>query len=104
MQNGDVSVRARMQNARDPGKELLKWHKEHKIKAEIGDDFDAYVEKKVQERIAAQAPPNTQTRHPDGRPRTSLPPSLNGASRANTALKSSVEDVSDDQLFNELAG
>ena len=104
MQNGDVSIRARMQNARDPGKELLKWHKEQRVKAEVGDDLEAFIEKKVQERIAAQARPNAQTQQPDGRPRTSLPPSLNGASRANTTLKSNVDDVSDDQLFRELAG
>jgi hypothetical protein len=91
MRNGDVSIRARMHNARDPGKELLKWHKEQKVKAEVGDDIEAYVERKVQERIAAKARPNAQTQQPDGRPRTSLPPSLNGASRANTTLKSSVD-------------
>lgn len=104
MQNGDVSIKARMQNARDPGKELLKWHKEQRVKAEVGDDLDAYIEKKVQERIAAQARPNAQTQQTDGRPRTSLPPSLNGASRANTTLKSTQDDVSDDQLFREVAG
>ncbi len=104
MRSGDVTIRARMHNARDPGKELLKWHKEQKVKAEVGDDIEAYVERKVQERIAAQARPNAQTQQPDGRPRTSLPPSLNGASRANTTLKSAVDDVTDDQLFQELTG
>ncbi len=104
MQSGDVSIRARMQNSRDPGKELLKWHKEQKVKAEVGDDLEAYIAKKVEERINAQARPNAQTQQPDGRPRTSLPPSLNGASRANTTLTAAQDDVSDAELFRELAG
>jgi hypothetical protein len=104
MQSGDVSIKARMQNARDPGKELLKWHKEQKVKAEVGDDLEAYIAKKVEERINAQAHPNAQTQQPNGRPRTSLPPSLNGASRANTTLKAAQDDVSDDEMFRQLTG
>lgn len=103
-QVNDPSLKVRMQNARDPGKELLKWHKEQKVKAEVGDDLEAYIAKKVEERIAAQAHPNAQTQTPNGRPRVNLAPSLNGASRANTTLKSTQEDVSDDELFRQLAG
>lgn len=104
MQSGDVSIKARMQSARDPGKELLKWHKEQKVKAEVGDDLEAYIAKKVEERINAQAHPNAQTQQPNGRPRTNLPPSLNGASRANTTLKAAQDDVPDDELFRQIAG
>lgn len=104
-QSNDAGLKARMQAARDPGKELLKWHKEQRVKAEVGDDLDGYIEKKVQERLAAQTQqPNGQTQQNNGRPKVALPPSLNGASRANTTLKSNVEDVPDDELFRQIAG
>ena len=110
----DPALRARMQASRDPGKTLLEWHREQKVRAEVGNDPNAWLEKKLEERLkdpaflakAAElargsAQQNTQT---NGRPRTDLPPSLNGASRANTTLKSNVEEVSDDELFQQIAG
>lgn len=111
MQSGDVSIKARMQNARDPGKELLKWHKEQKDRAEIGSDLGAYKQRMRDEllkdpefRKQATETWQSQTQTPDGRPRTSLPPSLNGASRANTTLKAAQDDVPDDELFRQIAG
>lgn len=110
----DPALRARMQSSRDPGKTLLDWHREQKVKAEVGNDPNAWLEKKLEERLkdpaflakAAElargsAQQNTQA---NGRPRIDLAPSLNGASRANTALKAGTEDVSDDELFRQLAG
>ncbi|MGW1422703.1 hypothetical protein ACWAT4_21615 [Bradyrhizobium manausense] len=111
----DPALRARMQASRDPGKTLLEWHREQKVRAEVGTDPNAWLEKKLEERLndptflakaveraRGSAQQNTQT---NGRPRTDLPPSLNGASRANTTLKSSVEDdVSDSDLFQQIAG
>jgi hypothetical protein len=110
----DPALRARMQASRDPGKTLLDWHREQKVRAEVGNDPNAWLEKKLEERLkdpaflakAAElargsAQQNTQT---NGRPRTDLPPSLNGASRANTTLKSNIEDVSDSELFQQIAG
>ncbi len=103
LQAGDAAFKARIHSARDPGKELLKWHKEQKVKAEVGDDLEAYIARKVEERIAANAQPSAQTQ-PNGRPKVALPPSLNGASRANTTLKAAQDDVPDDELFRQIAG
>lgn len=107
----DPALRARMQASRDPGKTLLEWHRDNKVKAEVGNDPAAYKARLRDEllkdpefRKHAQSTWQSQTQHPDGRPRIDLGPSLNGASRANTTLKSSNDDVSDDQLFQELAG
>lgn len=107
----DPALKARMQSSRDPGKTLLEWHRENKVKAEVGTDPAAYRQRVREEllkdpefRKQAQTTWQSETQFPNGRPRVDLPPSLNGASRANTSLKSLNEDVSDQDLFNELAG
>ena len=107
----DPALKARMQISRDPGKTLLEWHRENKVKAEVGTDPNAWLEKKLEERLNDPAflqkaieRSKGVTQQPDGRPRIDIPPSLNGASRSNAALKSANEDVSDDELFRELAG
>jgi hypothetical protein len=107
----DPALKARMQSSRDPGKTLLEWHRENKVKAEVGHDPNAWLEKKLEERLNDPAflqkaieRSKGASQQADGRPRVDLPPSLNGASRSNAALKSSNDDVSDDELFDKLAG
>jgi len=106
----DPALRARMQNSRDPGKTLLEWHRDNKVKAEVGHDPNAWLEKKLEERLNDPAflqkaiERSKGLTQENGRPRVELPPSLNGASRSNAALKSSNDDVSDEELFRELAG
>jgi hypothetical protein len=111
-ENGVIpELKVRMQNSRDPGKELLAWHREQKVKAEVGTDPTAWLEKKLEERLNDPAflqkaieRSKGASQQSDGRPRVDLPPSLNGASRSNASLKSSNDDVSDDELFREVAG
>lgn len=106
----DPALKARMQNSRDPGKTLLEWHRDNKVKAEVGHDPNAWLEKKLEERLNDPAflqkaiERSKGITQENGRPRVELPPSLNGASRSNAALKSSNDDVSDEDLFQELAG
>lgn len=108
----DPALRARMQASRDPGKTLLEWHRDNKVKAEVGHDPNAWLEKKLEERLNDPAflqkaieRSKGASQQADGRPRVDLPPSLNGASRSNAALKSSAnDDISDEDLFRELAG
>jgi hypothetical protein len=108
----DPALKARMQASRDPGKTLLEWHRDNKVKAEVGHDPNAWLEKKLEERLNDPAflqkaieRSKGASQQADGRPRVDLPPSLNGASRSNAALKSSAnDDVSDEDLFRELAG
>jgi hypothetical protein len=111
-ENGVIpELKLRMNNSRDPGKELLAWHREQKVKAEVGHDPNAWLEKKLEERLNDPAflqkaieRSKGASQQSDGRPRVDLPPSLNGASRSNASLKSSNDEVSDEDLFKELAG
>jgi hypothetical protein len=111
-QKVDPALRALMQQSDDPGETLIQWHRENKVKAEVGHDPNAWLEKKLEERLNDPAflqkaieRSKGASQQPDGRPRVELPPSLNGASRSNASLKSSAnDDVSDEDLFRELAG
>ena len=109
----DPALKARMQASRDPGKTLLEWHREAKVKQEVGNDPNAWLEKKLEERLkdpaflakaVELARGNAQPQLNGGRPRVELPPSLNGASRSNATLQSNSAEPSDEQLFQELAG
>jgi hypothetical protein len=107
----DPALRARMQASRDPGKTLLEWHRENKVKAEVGHDPNAWLEKKLEERLNDPAflqkaieRSKGASQLADGRPRVELPPSLSGASRSNASLKPSNDDISDEDLFRDIAG
>lgn len=110
----DPALNARMQASRDPGKTLLAWHREQKTMQEVGNDPNAWLEKKLEERLKdptflakavelarGYAQPQQQT---NGRPRVELPPTLSSASRAQAAAKASDEGKSDFELFQEIAG
>jgi hypothetical protein len=111
----DPALRARMQESRDPGKTLLTWYREQKTVQEVGSDPKAWFEKQLEERMKdpaflakavelarGQAQPSSQ--HRNGRPRVELPPTLNGASRANAAAPSENDNASDRDLWNQIAG
>lgn len=111
----DPALRARMQESRDPGKTLLTWYREQKTMQEVGSDPKAWFEKQLEERMKdpaflakavelarGQAQPSPQQRN--GRPRVELPPTLNGASRANAAAPSENDNASDRDLWNQIAG
>jgi hypothetical protein len=107
----DPALKARMQNSRDPGKTLLEWHREVKTRQEIGGDLNAYKQRLRDEALkdpeflakAVEAARGTaQPQQSNGRPRVELPPSLNGASRSNAALRSAMTaDVDDEALFEQ---
>lgn len=108
----DPALKAKMQASRDPGETLIQWHREQKVMREVGNDPNAWLEKKLEERLkdpaflakaieASKGVAQTQT---NVRPIISLPPSLNGASRSNAVLKSVNDDVTDEQLFHQLTG
>lgn len=110
--NIDPALKARMQQSRDPGETLIQWHREEKAKAEVGTDLTAYKAKLREEALKdpefrkaameawrAEAP--TQT---NGRPNIQLAPSMSGTSRANAALRSANDDVSDAELFEQTTG
>lgn len=98
-----TAARQRMYNSLDPFGEMVKWYKRHSVLSTIGDDPDAFVDRKIEERLkdptyqakvlerirgTAQTRPSTVT---------PLPPSLNRATSAATL--SGDDDESDAGLL-----
>ena len=108
----DPALKARMQESRNPGETLIKWHREQKTMSEIGTDLTAYKQRLRDEALkdpefrkaAIEAWREEASSQSSGRPRVELPPTLNGASRANAALRSDAGDVSDAELFHQITG
>lgn len=105
----DPVLKARMQGSNDPGETLIQWHREMKVKAEVGDDPNAFFEKrfeayladpanqaKVLERIrgGAQQPNGARQAAP-----VNLPPSLTRATNASADISADDNDLSDDGLW-----
>jgi hypothetical protein len=106
----DPALKARMQQSRDPGETLIEWHRELKTRAEVGNDPNAYFDRrfeayladpanqaKVLERIRGAAQPQPGARQ--GAPAVSLPPSLTRATNASSDISADDDDVSDDGLW-----
>lgn len=111
--SGDRTLMVRMNQSRDPGETLMEWHKEQKVRQEVGSDPNAWLEKKLEERlkdpafvakVLEQSRGTAQTTTPSGRPLVKLPPSLNGASRANAQLRAVNDDLPDEELFQQITG
>lgn len=109
----DPVLRTLMQNSRDPGETLIQWHREQKTKAEVGNDPNAWLEKKLEERLndpaflakAMERARGVASPQTNGKPNVQLPPSLNNASRANASLVSSDDnDDSDEAIFKYAMG
>jgi hypothetical protein len=105
----DPALKARMQQSRDPGETLIQWHRENKTRAEVGNDPNAYFDKrfeayladpanqaKVMERIRGGAQP--QPGAPKQASVVSMPPSL---TRVAAAVDNTAEDndISNDGLW-----
>jgi len=103
----DPVLKMKMQQSRDPGETLIQWHREQKTRAEVGNDPNAYFNKrfeafladpanqaKVLERIRGAVQP-VAGKQPSP---TSLPPSLTRAAAAAT-IDADDNDVSDDGLW-----
>ncbi len=111
MASGDRALAARMNASADPGETLVEWHREQKTMREVGNDPNAWLERKLEERLKdpaflakaiekakGVASGNTNTQ---ARPAVELPPSLSSSSRAgNTSTSADDSDISDSALFN----
>jgi hypothetical protein len=110
--SGDRLTQARIYNARNPGRELIAWHKEQEVRREVGNDPAAYKSRVLEEalkdpaylakaieaaKVAAGAPSK-------GVSPVRLPPSLATAARADAAATSDDNDVSDEALFKYANG
>lgn len=114
---GDRLTQQRIGNSDDPGEELIAWHKENETRREVGNDPNAYVQRKLDEALkdpaflakaieaakaAANGTASTSQTNGGTRPVVKLPPSLTGAARADAA--SGTEDgdlMSDGALFTQ---
>jgi hypothetical protein len=112
-QANDPALKARMQASRDPGKTLLAWHKEQQTMREVGSDPNAWLEKKLEERLndpaflakAIERARGSAQPQQNGRPRVELPPSLSSASRSTTPQRSTAgDDLSDEGLWEHANG
>lgn len=111
MVKGDVALAAKMQQSRDPGETLMQWHREEKTKREVGNDPNAWLEKKLEERLAdpaflakaiEKARGVASAVPANGRPSVQLPPSLSSLTRADdTQTSADDSDLSDAALFKQ---
>jgi len=108
--NIDPALKARMQQSRDPGETLIEWHREQKTRAEVGNDPNAYFQKKLdawladpanQAKVIEKARGTAQQQPQSGAPRTavSLPPSLTRATAASAEISADDDDISNDGLW-----
>lgn len=109
-QNLDPVLKMKMQTSRDPGETLIAWHREQKVRAEVGNDPNAFFEKrldawladpanqaKVIERVRGAAQPQPgATRQPAP---VNLPPSLTRATNASADISADDDDVSNEGLW-----
>jgi len=105
----DPALAARMQRSRDPGETLIEWHREQKTRAEVGNDPNAYFQKKLDAWLADPANQakvierarNTATQQPGQiqQGRVSLPPSLTRATNASADSSADDNDISNDGLW-----
>ena len=110
MARGDQVIAVRMRTSRDPGETLIEWHREQKTRAEVGNDPNAYFEKKLDAWLAdpanqakvierargtAQQQPGTTRQSPA----VSLPPSLTRATAASAEISADDDDISNDALW-----
>jgi hypothetical protein len=106
----DPALKARMQQSRDPGETLIQWHRENKTRAEVGNDPNAYFDKRLEtfladpanqakmlERIRGGAQPQPgAARQPAP---VNLPPSLTRATNASKENSADDDDISNDGLW-----
>jgi hypothetical protein len=112
MAKGDVGLHARIQQSSDPGETLMEWHREQKTMREVGNDPNAWLEKKLEERLTdptflakavekARGVASSAATNGNSRPNVQLPPSLANMSRAESSNGEDDSDLSDEALFRQ---
>lgn len=119
IQQADPSVIEKVKTASNPGRALMRWHKEQIALREIGTDVDGFRKRTREEALeAALKDPdfrkraldawNTEARKPGNghdRPDSEvrLPPSLNRATGSRSNERADTEPMSDQELFRHVA-
>lgn len=111
--NLDPVLKMKMQSSRDPGETLIEWHREQKTRAEVGNDPNAFFDRrleafladpanqaKVLERIRGGAQQQLQPGNgTKPAPATFLPPSLTRATTASADINADDNDLSNEGLW-----
>lgn len=110
VREGDSRTRDRIVNAPNPGKALMRWHRQNAAMHEVGGDLGAYRERVLEEamenpefrqrfeaRLRGEA---TRNGNGSGRPTVTGLPSLNRATGSGSAARESNRWESDRELFN----
>jgi hypothetical protein len=109
MSQGDHALQARMHASGDPGETLIEWHREQRTVREVGNDPNAWLERKLEERLndpAFLAKAIERARGAAGgngkaaAPRVNLPPSLSRTANVS-AVSSDAFEMSDAALFRD---
>ncbi len=107
----DPVLKVKMQNSRDPGETLIEWHREQKVRAEVGNDPNAFFQKRLdawladpanQAKVIEKARGGAQIQQQPGNRQASpvsLPPSLTRATNASADISADDDDVSNDGLW-----
>jgi len=109
MSRGDHALQARMHASADPGETLMEWHREQRTMREVGTDPNAWLEKKLEERLndpAFLAKAIERARGAAGgngksaAPRVNLPPSLSRTTNVS-AVSDDAFEMTDAALFRD---
>lgn len=111
---GDVQLRALMNQTSTPGETLVDWYRQRQTLREVGNDPAAYKVRLLEEALkdptylakaieAARAsaggqPSGAKSSNGNSRPPVDLPPSLTGAARADAIIPDD-NDASDEAIF-----
>lgn len=107
----DPALKAMMQQSRDPGETLMAWHRQQKTMREVGNDPNAWLQKKLDEQLnnpeflakALERARAVAAPQDDGKPKISLPPTLSGATRAVASHGSDPgDDLSSEGLWEHV--
>jgi hypothetical protein len=117
MAGGDRVLAMKMNAARDPGETLIEWHREQKVRAEVGNDPNAFFQKRLdawladpanQAKVIEKARSAAQPQQQPGTTRqaspVNLPPSLTRATNASADISADDDDVSNDALWRHANG
>jgi hypothetical protein len=98
-EKGDKTAAQAVANSPDPGKTLVNWYKREQVMAQVGDNPEEYVQKKLEEALSdpeflAKALEKARGVASTQPTQVKLPPSLNKATAARSAGDNDQSDLS----------
>lgn len=109
---GDIAIRDHIMASADPGQALVNWYRREQTVREVGEDPQAYVNRKMEEALkdpaflakAQEAMKAIATGQNGAAPRTTtqLPPSLTRAAGGSSANRGEGDATTDRSLFDSI--